>query len=154
MSDDTTARLDAFCYSTNEEIYYTAPSREAAIAELISTFEGKSLGDEDFVGWIGEAVYGTHEAVVERTFDDVHDMLFDNAYDEAPDCADGYPQLTAEQKKELNATVQAVVLDFLKTHVDPPRWFIADNITQVHIHIDEHGKGHVVPDEEDDGRED
>jgi hypothetical protein len=137
---------DAFCYSTNDDTYYTAPSREAAVAELISTFESRSQGDEDFVGWVGEAVHGTHESVVEQTFDDVHAMLFDNAY-EATDHADGYPHLTAEQKNELNKTVQGVVRDFLQKHVEPPRWFIPDNVSQVHIHIDEHGKGHVVPED-------
>lgn len=88
--------------------------------------------------------------VIESAFDDnqIMQQLADGADANGGEHAIDYPDLSSEAAAALGAEVRSVIARHL-AKAPPPPWFTVEEERRVIVYVDEMGKGHVLPDDDD-----
>lgn len=111
-----------FCYSTDEERFYGREANRETAAHIAFTET-----DADKV-WTAEIIEVTASTYF---LDDIADGLRDAAWDEMGDYSEGWlDNVTAEQRRELDKGIAAVIDAWASKHDLQPRFFDIQNIQE------------------------
>jgi len=109
-----------WCWSTDDEKWETAPTREAAIAAAKADAHKRKRTEYH----LGKCSWASHEAMVGHLGEDVREALACRAADDGGDFGDEYPDMPS---KPFDEALEAFVLAWLKEHADHPRWFSVED---------------------------
>lgn len=136
---------DKFCYSLNSYDYYTEPTIQNCLDELINNFKFelgiKNLLEDSkgkyFIGYIGIPIYYEDNISAEKFIENLNEQAVDNC---CSDYADDYlMDLSEEEIKELKERMSEMWLDFKKKHNIQAPFFIVENSKKykIYVNVDE-----------------
>ena len=136
---------DKFCYSLNSYDYYTEPTIEKCLEELLNNFRFEfgiknlleDIKGKYFIAYIGTPIYYEDDIPVEEFIEILNEQAVDNCCE---DFADDYlMDLTKEEIKELKERMSEMWLAFKKKHNIQAPFFEVENSKKykIYVNVDE-----------------